>query len=301
MRIPVNYVILEGTDLSGKTTLYNNIHRATGFEWNIQDRSALSMLSYARQYGRDTRRWREQLREEINNLNNRHIVLMPDLDIIQQRLIERGDEFQDSQTILRLRDIFEDEVSRIDKFPNVLVIRANLKHQELADLAVQWVRSTIRRTPKSLADDIADHAEASGGETHRLCVDAEIDSGFAHTDTSCLSNPEERDYYSRVRAALSVKIRQEIAGLNDYNVPQSSTSRRFIHTEDTCISLIHVMLRGGKVHITATLRSSNVSKTLPLDLDFLYILAADVCREIREASGLEIVLHLGIQSAHLVP
>ena len=101
MKVPVNYILLEGTDLSGKTTLYNNIHRSTGFEWNIQDRSALSMLCYARQYGRDPARWRDQLREEINNLNNKHIVLMPDEATILQRLAERGDEFQDSKSIIK--------------------------------------------------------------------------------------------------------------------------------------------------------------------------------------------------------
>ena len=105
MRIPVNYVLLEGTDLSGKTTLYNNIHRETRFEWNIQDRSALSMLCYARQYGRDPSPWRDQLRDEINNLNNRHVVLMPDMDIILRRLQDRGDEFQDAKSILELRDL----------------------------------------------------------------------------------------------------------------------------------------------------------------------------------------------------
>ena len=301
MRIPVNYVLLEGTDLSGKTTLYNNIHRETRFEWNIQDRSALSMLCYARQYGRDPRPWRDQLRDEINNLNNRHVVLMPDMDIILRRLRDRGDEFQDDKSILELREIFEDEVLRICDFPNVLVIRTDLKHQELASQVVRWIRSTITRTPAELAEDIRVHARASGGETFRLSADLQLGVGFPELNLDCLEVEEERGYYSRIRGAFGSKIMREVQGNNEYSRPQDDRSRRFIHAEDTCISLLHAMVRRKSLHMTAVLRSSNVVKTLPHDLDFLYLLTQDAHREIGLAQELESVLHLSIQSAHLVP
>ena len=301
MRIPVNYVLLEGTDLSGKTTLYNNIHRETRFEWNIQDRSALSMLCYARQYGRDPSPWRDQLRDEINNLNNRHVVLMPDMDIILRRLQDRGDEFQDAKSILELREIFEDEVLHICDFPNVLVIRADLRHQELASQVVRWIKSTIARTPAELAEDIRVHAQASGGETFRLSADLQLGVGFPELNLGCLEVEEERNYYSRIRSAFGGKIMREVQGDNEYSRPQDERSRRFIHAEDTCISLLHAMVRRKNLHMTAVLRSSNVVKTLPHDLDFLYLLTQDAHREIGLPQELESVLHLSIQSAHLVP
>ena len=40
---PINQIILEGPDLSGKTTLYNSIHKLTGNKWNIQDRRNASL------------------------------------------------------------------------------------------------------------------------------------------------------------------------------------------------------------------------------------------------------------------
>ena len=51
--INLHTVTLEGVDLSGKTTLYNNIHKKTGYKWNIQDRSELSMLCNAKYYKRN--------------------------------------------------------------------------------------------------------------------------------------------------------------------------------------------------------------------------------------------------------
>ncbi len=301
MKVPVNYILLEGTDLSGKTTLYNNIHRSTGFEWNIQDRSALSMLCYARQYGRDPARWRDQLREEISNLNNKHIVLMPDEATILQRLAERGDEFQDSKSIIKLRGIFEEEVALIAHYPNVLVVRTTMGHQDLADHCIRWVRESMERTTAQLADDVREHAAAADGETFRLNVDLELGAGFHERNPDCLEVEEEREYYFKIRTALSGKIMREVRGINEYSRIQDITSRRFIHAEDTCISLLHAMVRQNKLHMTAVLRSSNVVKTLPHDLDFLYLITQDAHREIGVNPSLESVLHLSIQSAHLVP
>ena len=63
---PVNQIVIEGPDLSGKTTLYQNLHDMTNYRWNIQDRSALSMLTHAKQYGRNEFSHIEQLRSETS-------------------------------------------------------------------------------------------------------------------------------------------------------------------------------------------------------------------------------------------
>ena len=49
---------IEGPDCSGKTTLYNRLHKKTNFKYNIQDRSCMSMFVYAKMYEReDTSLW----------------------------------------------------------------------------------------------------------------------------------------------------------------------------------------------------------------------------------------------------
>ena len=64
-RFPINQLILEGPDLAGKTSFYERIHKISGYRWNIQDRSALSMLIYAKLYNRDTFIEVERLNKEI--------------------------------------------------------------------------------------------------------------------------------------------------------------------------------------------------------------------------------------------
>mgnify|MGYP003666767751 FL=1 len=104
---PINYIFLEGSDLSGKTTFYENIHNASKYRWNIQDRSALSMLVHAKYYGRDTFRHVEQLRSELYNLNNIMIILIPDWDIIAKRFNSRGDPIQNITSLKKLYTLFQ--------------------------------------------------------------------------------------------------------------------------------------------------------------------------------------------------
>ena len=89
---PINYIFIDGPDCSGKTTLFEMIHKASGYKWNIQDRSALSMLIHARYYGRNTFNHVEQLTRELYNLNNQLIICLPDWSVIVKRFAKRGDD-----------------------------------------------------------------------------------------------------------------------------------------------------------------------------------------------------------------
>ena len=64
VKFPIEKIIIEGPDLAGKTTLFNKMHEISKFRWNIQDRSALSMLIYAKMYDRDTFHLIENLKKE---------------------------------------------------------------------------------------------------------------------------------------------------------------------------------------------------------------------------------------------
>ena len=122
MKNPINKIILEGPDLSGKTTLYNRLHRATDFKWNIQDRSALSMLVYAKLYNRPEFMHVERLNSEINNLNNQIVILLPDWEVIVNRFYQRGDELQNFVSLKKVYDLFSEAAEEISSLPNVTVL-----------------------------------------------------------------------------------------------------------------------------------------------------------------------------------
>ena len=109
MKFNIEKLILEGPDLSGKSSLYDEIHKRTKFKWNIQDRSSLSMVCYAIQYKRNAEFHRQMLYKELSNLNNRMIILMPDLEVLTSRYLQRGDDFQNIDSLRSLYYIFKED------------------------------------------------------------------------------------------------------------------------------------------------------------------------------------------------
>ena len=120
IKFPISKIVLEGCDLSGKTSLYNSIHKGSGFRWNIEDRSTLSMCIYANQYGRDDYYHRKNLALELSNLNNHMVLLHPDLDVIHNRYLDRGDEFQDVDSLIDLHKSFTKEFEKICMLPLIV-------------------------------------------------------------------------------------------------------------------------------------------------------------------------------------
>lgn len=278
----VRNVVLEGPDCCGKSTLFSNIHRATGYRWNIQDRSHLSAICYARQFNRGedrVARWRRELDSFLFDLNNRLVVLLPAFQVIAQRFEARGDEVQDIESLRVLHGIFEEEVTRLGYRPNVIVIRDPLNPVELSSHCIQWlirpehlnllgVAAEIRRLAES-----AEHREVRGCR-FQLLVDPDE---FSVADAAPMRHPPEEVYYSRILASVLQNIEDELAGRNEYCSKQDPyTTRRFIFTQDSCISLVHTMLRGSELNMRVYCRSSNVEDTFHQDLQFIYYLYSRV-------------------------
>ena len=140
---PIDYIFIEGPDCSGKTTLYEMIHKETGYKWNIQDRSALSMLIHARYYGRDTFNHIEQLKRELHNLNNQLIICLPAWKVIVDRFQKRGDPIQNITSLRKIYDLFQDATEEFQRYPNVTVIRKVIGKQLVKSLAVSYTHLTL--------------------------------------------------------------------------------------------------------------------------------------------------------------
>ena len=108
VKFPIEKIIIEGPDLAGKTTLYNNIHEISKYRWNVQDRSALSMLIYAKLYNRDTLHLVENLKKELFNLNNQIVLLLPPFEVLAKRFQKRGDPIQNMISLKKLYGLFSE-------------------------------------------------------------------------------------------------------------------------------------------------------------------------------------------------
>ena len=278
----IRNVVLEGPDCCGKSTLFSNIHRATGYRWNMQDRSHLSAVCYARQFNRGedrVARWRRELDSFLLDLNNRLVVLLPAFQVIAQRFEARGDEVQDIESLRVLHGIFEEEINRIGPRPNVLVIRDALGPVELSSNCVQWLIRPEHLTLLGVASEVRRLAESVPGREARSCrfqISVDTDE-FSVVDAAPMRHVPEEVYYSRILASVLQNIEDELAGRNEYCSKQDPyTTRRFIFTQDSCISLVHTMLRGSELNMRVYCRSSNTEDTFHHDLQFIYYLYSRV-------------------------
>ena len=268
MRFRTEKLILEGPDLTGKSSLYQSIHKATGFYWNIQDRSALSMVCYARQFKRDDTLLRRDLYKELSNLNNRFVILMPSVEVLLQRFRQRGDDVQDEKSLKDLYDIFSEEVEKISRLPNVCLIRSALTLEETTETVLAWLRRIENCKSETVGKHIRLFVECAEGDEHVLCLETSGEVQYNY-DASIMLNPLEGDYYKKIERDFRNIIEKELDGINEYNIPQDMSSRRFYYSSRSCISSLHFKPRGETLELICTFRSTDAQKNATIDFQFL--------------------------------
>ena len=296
---PIDYIFLEGPDLSGKTTFYENVHKSSDYRWNIQDRSALSMLIHAKHYGRDTFRHVEQLKSELYNLNNVMIILLPSWHEVARRFNLRGDPIQNITSLKKLYRLFTEASEELSVLPNVIVI------ESIADELV--VKYTVSK--------LLEYENASTKDIQLNCVNACMNSAskeviglnftlydngdFEDIDENDLLYDKEVVYYDKIITEIKETIKNELDGLNQYERKETFESRRFIYNSDTCIALAHFLLRKESLDCKFFLRSSNVKDTLGYDLNFLKHMSRTIY-DCLDADGRFCKMNIIINSGHII-
>ena len=223
---PIDYIFIEGPDCSGKTTLYEMIHKETGYKWNIQDRSALSMLIHASYYGRDTFSHVEQLKRELYNLNNQTIICLPPWKVIVERFQKSGDPIQNITSLKKLYDLFSEAAEEFESYPNVTVIRRVVDDTIVKELVNQYYN--ICNTPMSNLSNAAVQLALTKGSNEVLGINfIHYDTGdFSDVNKSMLNYEKEKEYYQKIENDVFDKIKAEMRGENEYERPEGLESRR---------------------------------------------------------------------------
>lgn len=290
---------IEGPDCSGKTTLFNSLHKKTNFKYNIQDRSCMSMYVYSKIYKRDnTDLWFKKIQEDLNRLDTLYIILLPTEETILKRLAKRGDDFQDEKSILKVRSHFRN-ISKIGfgNYPNVLVLEDKENLEDKVRLCIEFIDKLNRINSGELIKQLV----VNSGHNEIINVQCKEEVNINSLDYEVLNFPEEKEYYENITERIENKIFKEFTGLNSINVPQDHSSRRFIFTGNSCISFVHALFREERLDVSVTLRSSNVVRTLWADYEFIKILSTKIADSMRLDKTIPIDLTINIRSAHIVP
>ena len=301
---PINYIFIEGPDCSGKTTLYEMIHNASDYKWNIQDRSALSMLIHAKYYGRSTFNHVEQLKRELYNINNQLIISLPDWSVIVKRFTKRGDPIQNLASLRKLYDLFSEAAQEFQHYPNVTVVKSIVDKALVLSLVNQY-RAFERKSAHHLRDSMLQMLGTSAANKFQEVIGfnfVHYDTGdFSDIDGTMLLYEKEKAYYHKIETEVFKKIKSEMAGENEYERKEGLESRRFIYTDDSCISLAHFLVRDGYMDAKFFLRSSNVKDTLKYDLNFIKHLSKEVFQYFKcDRQGDYCKIEVLVNSGHVV-
>ena len=300
MYMNIDNIVLEGADCSGKTTLFETLHKDTNYTYNIQDRSNLSMYIYANLYGRnDSNKWYKNFWKEIKSFNTLYVILLPEDSVIISRIKSRGDDKQTPDSAVKINEEFR-KLAKFyfrNMFPNILVIDIDKETttNNISDLVMQRLSILERTSP---ADMIRDVVFGSGkNELLDITTSELVFSNKTKVRPimwDVLDFPQEKEYYTGIRDKIITNVERVLM------TNQKLDSRRFIYADDSCISLIHTMYRNNIIDVNVTMRSSNVSKTLWADYEFLRILCLDIANAMQIQTS-DIVLTLNIRSAHINP
>ena len=296
----IDNIVLEGADCSGKTTLFEALHKDTNYAYNIQDRSNLSMYVYASLYGRnDSNKWYRNFWKEIKSFNTLYVILLPEDDVIRSRIELRGDDKQTPDSAVKINAEFRKLAKFYFRsiFPNILVIDIDSETttNDISDLVKQRLSAMQGVSP---ADMIRDVVFASGKNE---LMDVSVSELVFSTKEKVrpitwdvLEYPPEKEYYAGIRDKVITNIERVLM------TNQKLDSRRFVYADDSCISLIHTMYRNNTIDVNVTMRSSNVANTLWADYEFLRILSLDIANAMQIQTS-NVVLTLNIRSAHIAP
>ena len=293
VKFPTFYLNLEGPDRSGKTTMFNDIHKSTGYRWNIHDRSAISMLTYSKLYERDCFHNIENLKRELFNLNNRFLILYPSWETIYHRQSKDPDDIHDVISLKKVYNMFGEVVEEFEKYPNVIVVN----HNEPRELVSKIVDSLLRienYSYKEIQEQVSQLALVRGGEAMGVNFTLFDNGEFVDVDEAVLEYEKEKEYYQKIRESIKNKINNEIEN------GQTLNSRRFVYADDSCISLANFNYRNNILDCNIVLRSSDVKDTLYYDLNFVGILCRDVFKHLNLNSSEDFCrIRFEINSAHI--
>lgn len=297
-------ITLEGPDLSGKTRLYYSLHKMTNFKWNIQDRAEISMAVYSEMYGRpDSQEWWEKVYVKLSNLSHRYVILLPSFDLLIERYHHRGDDVQNEQSLSELHKRFTEAVSKLSKYPTCIVVNVTRENQsDVKNLVLSRLERIQSSTTKDTADEIFKVAKASSGkEANGLHFVMSL-TNFSSHDYSVLEYEKEKAYYKRISDTYIKTIYDELAGDNEYGIPQDPVrSRRFVYCDMSCISYINTHIRNKTMTMSVVCRSSDTENTIYYDICFLQILAKKIENIFRKTCDINrVIMKVRLDSAHVI-
>jgi len=297
----MTFLIIEGTDCSGKTSTIGELHKATNFKYSCIDRFSGTSFAYGllKERNLDISNY---IKQDIELFDKCVLIyLEASEETIKQRFRERGEDFIKEEEINDLKEAYEKYLEQTPLY----IIRVNTEKdiKNVVNEIIEGIRDFENESPISKVERLSKTINAIGEEvsgTKELRnIEMNFDYGqinedklYRHLQDNELWDPLELNEYNEIKYTLINQIRLKL----HYFKNQDEYSRQFTYKSDSCISFVQVMKRNDELEFYFTIRSSNVEKMLLLDIYGINGIADEINQQF---FNLPYKINLRIISAHL--
>ena len=291
--IGLQHIFLEGSDLAGKSTTFKSIWRELQENKNyslfLSDRSYFSILCYGEYYNRYDSGTMDNIHKNFFNfLNNNNIVFYLKLDknMILNRYLQRGDDDRSIDDILKIKCIYDLYANYYSAHPSFVTVDVNnMSVSEITKFILtklDTINSNTIYDKINIASDIIDNYGIDINGTKEL-INYEIFHTMQIDEISdCFIKREhllgiidddfinlEIDSYDYQISRFNKKIESVLSGY--YGKKEGLESRKFVFTDDECLSYFHILVRDDRYFINVNFRSSNI-KLLSIDIKSILLM-----------------------------
>jgi thymidylate kinase len=270
-------IILEGPDCSGKTTqfkrVWSKIQADNNYQLLLNDRGLMSILAY----GMAENRFKnvEDIKDEFLEYLNKNIIIYftIELEVLKGRFDKRGDERQEWDDIEKVWKIYEKLKKEFTAHPNFNIVESD---QSMDDIEFEIGHIIERYINKPYYYTISDAATVlrhfgKREDTTQELINYEVDLNLSHDDIFEILNETqltgleqivgkfeqlEKDSYKFQYAKFKKKIETILSGY--YGKLEDIKSRKFVFTDDECLSYYHILCRNNILYVNVHFRSSNI-------------------------------------------
>ena len=298
------FLIFEGANKSGKSSLIKAFHLSTNYKYSVIDRFSLTSYAFGKAQNRDLD-YNSYFSQDLKLCNDAIIVYTYcDKETLRKRFIEHNEKDIDLEKEYdTMKALYEEYLDKTPLFKVMIDTTQPIEDcVRLIKIAIEMfekepIENKVNRLIKTI--------ELLGDKVSNTKELRDVELIYNHENTSTLKEylyanklylESEEDEYNMIYYDLKNEIRLKL----NYFKTQDINSRQFIYHGSSCISLVQLLLRNKVLEVHVTIRSSDTKKTLLNDIHALSKIAQKLRTEYFDSSYVpDIRYYLHLNNAHV--
>jgi hypothetical protein len=289
------FLIFEGADKSGKTTIIKEFHKATNFKYSCIDRFSGTSFAYNLFWERNLNN-KEYLLQDISSFDKAILIYLEvPTEVAAVRFKEHNEKDLDIKDYDKLKESYEIYLKGTPLY--IVRINTNKSISETVKEIIKFIEDFENESLINKKLRLIKGIEYFGEVINKTKELRNINFSYSKNNLKDISiseiNEEEMPEYDNIYYSLKNTIRLKL----NYFKNQTIDSRQFIYHSDSCISMFQVMKRNNNLECFVKFRSCNVKENLLSDCIGIYKIASRINNVFFNCENIKINVNIG--SAHI--